>query len=352
MQPYSGTPGSYGVYARLQNVTLLIKALTSVSIGRDTWATLMFTPMALVLHASGDDQSSTAGGSVPNELFSEYRLFSIGGSPQAPSGSGLFASSDGALDGGHMQVCQFTVHVRSLIDALTLSSGACTGVAPTALTYPASDGRLLVEQAEPASAGVAGGAKRSQCSLVTRPIRDRVLDLHFQDALISNRLSLRGDVARNVLSDLIAFQCEQVRLRFHANGDSVIEGINSPYGSCTFTLPKGMDGVLGAVSGDPAVEGRYLLAHFALAVLGGAGGSGKSVRSGGGFGLGGTAAAPGGKGGAEAVPVADVIAFSRLTFNINTERQLCVMHRARDHDVQVRVDVVISPVSLMLDDIL
>ena len=353
----SPVTSTFGVYARLQNVSLLIKALTSVSVGRDTWATLMFTPMAVVLHASGDDQSSTAGGSVPNELFSEYRLFCIGG--QAGGGAaedasgGLFPpSAEDAQQPGQMQVCQFMVHVRSLIDALTLSSGATTGTAQTVLTFPASDGRLLVEQSESAAAGVSGGAKRSQCSLVTRPIRERVLDLHFQDALISHRLSLRGDFARELLSDLVAFQCEQVRLRFKPSGDVIVEGVNSPFGSCAFTLPKGMDGVLGSVCGDSAIEGRYLLSHFALAVLGGAGGTGKSIRTGGGYGLGGSAGAPSGKGGAEPTPITDLIAFSRLTFNVNTERQLCVMHRARDHDIQVRVDVVIAPVSLMLDDII
>lgn len=394
------------VYIVLNKIPLFIRALSTVAIGRDAWTTVICTPTALILHTAADDQCCTASGSVPRELFIEYRLgttmsevhsrqqqrgAATGGSSalvvavDADASAGGGRSPDGGGLGGDEEDnanqigpdAQFMVHVQSFIDALTVA-GAQSLASPyltATVSFPERDGKLLVELSEPANTTASGHARLVQCHLMTRPLRERMLDLRFQDSLTANRLCLRADVAKDLLADIAAFNCEHVRISFPAAPDgaaaaavgganaqqqqqqqcAVIEGLKGPYGDMSCVVDRSTDGVIALDVTDPHVVGKYPLTHFAVALSSGkwyglvGGGSTAPEGGGGGRGGGGRGGGGSGAGGGDA-SVPDLASFSRVTLNFNRERQLCVMHRTREHDVQVRVDVVITPLSTLFDE--
>lgn len=346
------------VYIVFNKIPLFIKALSTVAVGKDSWTTVICTPSAVILHTAADDQCCTAAGSMPKELFIDYRLgttMTAIHKQQRGAASNEVIALDNDSDSANVQSssdpnaigadAQFMVHVQSLIDALTIA-GPSAFLSPyltVTISFPERDGRLLVELSEPANTTANGHAKLLQCHLITRPLRERMLDLRFQDSLVANRLCLHGDVGKVLLGDLAAFQCEHVRVSFTSSGQAIIEGLKGPFGDMSFVVDRTTDGVLALEVVDTAVVGTYPLTHFAAALSSGGRSALPNPAGNANFGGGRAAGGP-----ADAVP--DIATFSRLTLNFNRERQLCVMHRAREHDVQVRVDVVITPLSTLMDD--
>ena len=305
---------------RVGNTALLLRTLSVLNLGKDSWATVAFTQQVVIFHTSGDDLSTTATATLPSSLFQEYHV--IGDA-------------------------RFMVNLSAFCDALTLlgAQAVASSFVKVVLAFPTSDGRLLVE--------IIDQQRSAQSILVTRAVKDRLLDLRFSDSLTSNRVILRGDAAREAVQDLVALQCSQAELRFVAAGTDdrggscpprlLISGSPSVLGSIQVSLDKSSDCVLHLEIGDAAVSGKYLTSHLATAC-------GLHVRSAstrfaggvGGGGGGGSGAGPSG------FPYGD-LGFERLTLLLNTERQLCVVHQGRDHDVPVAVSIVITPLFAGLD---
>jgi hypothetical protein len=297
-------------HCRVGNSALLLRALSVLSLGRDTWATVAFTPQVVIIHSAGEDQSTTATATLPSSLFQDYHV------------------------AGEVR---FMVDLTALSDALTLLGAhtVASAFVKVVLAYPTSDGRLLVE--------IMDQHRSAQSILVTRAVKERLLDLRFSDALTANRAIVRGDAVREAVLDLVALQCTHAEVAFRdgLEGGSpariLFSGSQSVLGAVEVSLDRTADSVLLLEPGDQTVKGKYLTAHLATAV-------GLHARS--------SPFAPlrpsSSAAGNQQAPYGD-FGFEKLSLLINTERQLCVVHRGRDHDVPVAISIVITPLFAGLD---
>lgn len=296
------------VHCRLNSTSMLLRVLQTLSIGKDTWSSCVFTRDVLIFHTAGDDQASTASATIPRSMFSEYVV-----------------SAD---------VPRFMVHVQSLVDALLMGGGALlhSAAAKFVLAYPTGDGRLLVELED--------SRRTIQSTLSTRPVKDRLLDMRFSDALAVNRITLRGDVLMEFLCDVSAFQADTVRVAFTPTHLRIV-GMDSPLGTVDIAVGKKNEAVLGFDVGDTSLTPKYHTQHILRACGMRLGKSGGGGRPGGAFPTG---------GGDAGFPSADGSGgFERLTLVVNAERQLCVMHQGLDHSIPAMVNIVISSVCELED---
>lgn len=178
------------------------------------------------------------------------------------------------------------------------------------VAYPDADAQCIVEAAD--------GARTVRCAIVTRPVRERLLDLRFQDAVCPNRIALRGDVAQEVLSDLIAMAPDHVLVTF-TSAAACFAGTGGAFGSLTVEVGRHLNGVLHFEAGDDTLQPKYLSVQTLHA-------------------LGGNAHSK------------DVV-FERVAVHVNAERQLCVQHSGinSDADRHVEVQFVVQPLSALLD---
>lgn len=298
------------IHCTLPNASLFLKVLQTVSIARESWTSCIFTRDVLVLHTAGDDQSSTATATVPKSLFGEY----------AVAGE-----------------CRFMVHVNALTDALLI--GGPQALYSTAvsfrMSFPTSDGgRLLVELDD------SKGCRCLQSKIVTRPVKERLLDLRFSESLITNRVTLRGDAVVELLHDLTGFQAAQTRFEFSPTHFKLI-GLESSFGSCLeIAVPKTSDVVIGLEVGDVTVKPKYHTHHLAAAC-----GVGTSSSSRGAF----RSADSGNSFDPASMWGSGASSFERLTLAVNGERQLSVTHQGLDHTVPVMVNVVLSPICDLME---
>jgi cell cycle checkpoint protein len=288
------------VHCRLSNTSLMLRVLSTLSIGKDSWSSCVFTRDVLVFHTAGDDQASTASATIPRAMFSEYVV-----------------SSD---------VPRFMVHVQSLLDALLMGGSGLlhSTTAKFVIAYPTGDGRLLVELED--------SRRTIQSTLSTRPVKDRLLDMRFSDALAVNRITVRGDALLELLADISAFQADTVRIAFTPTHLRIV-GLDSPLGTADITIGKKHDAVLGFDVGDTTICPKYHAVHL-LRACGAHRSAGRSAQA---SGAGCDAGALGFGGSGDCTN-----GFERLTIVINAERQLCVMHQGLDHSIPALVNIVIS----------
>ncbi|ORC89048.1 cell cycle checkpoint protein [Trypanosoma theileri] len=306
------------VYCRVAHPHLLLKALAVLTITKDSWATVAFSDNVVVLHVEGSDQSITATATLPTALFSEYS----------------------ATD------ARFMVHLASLRDALLLGGPALLSTVTLArivLAYPMGDAKLLVELTD--------GDCVLQSTLVTRPVKDHLLDLHFGNARVVNKLTLLGDVARDVIEDLVVAQCPQVVVVLDPQEGVTLRGEGGPYGAVTVQMRRNAEVILSTLAEGKHAQTRVLRSHLALAC--GVRAGGKLLRMTGSnndhlLGNIGLFSSSGGGGGGGQQPTFG--GFERLLFQINEERQLSVVHTTRDHDIAVTVNVVVSPLCDLYDE--
>lgn len=297
---------------QLVHVQPLLKALCCLNFGRDPWVTIVFTQERTVLHTASDDQSMTATATVPNSVFSAY---------ECPESTRVMVSTP------------------NIIDAVTMMSGASMGGSgvKVLLAYPTSDDRFLVEAVE--------DDRSSRTALLVRAVKERLLDLRFRDALVTNRVMIKGDVLRDMVADLLAFQCENVALVLTAKKLGLV-GLRSPHGNATIEIEREAEGVLHFEVSDESVQPRYHISHLALAV----GLTQMKAHAHSKFGF----TAPGAA--QYAVYVGGGIssespAFENLFLQLNTESQLLVTHQgARAHDAEAQVNFTVNPLAV-LDDI-
>jgi hypothetical protein len=268
---------------RLVNLGAFARALTLMAPPKgDVWVTVAFTSSHMVLHLATDDQCTTATATVPKETFSEFR-----------------ADPD----------CRFMVCLSNLTAALQLcgpTAAASNGA--VRIAYPDADSKCLVETAD--------GDRLLRCAILTRPVKERLLDLRFHDALCPNRLSLRGDVCRELVLDLQSMQPDHLHITFSSTA-ACFSATGGNYGSLTMEVSRHADGVLHFEAGDDSLQPKYLSGQAAHALGGSA-----STRD---------------------------VWFDRATVHVNAERQLCVAHHGRDHELEVQVQFVVQPLSALLD---
>jgi cell cycle checkpoint protein len=304
------------VHCRLSSSSTLLRVLHTLSICRDTWSSCVFTRDVLIFHTAGDDQASTASATIPRSMFAEY-----------------IVSSDAP---------RFMVHVQSLVDALLMGGSALlhSTAAKFILAFPTGDGRLLVELEDP--------RRTIRSTLSTRPVKERLLDMRFGDALSVNRITIRGDAVMEILGDISAFQADTVQLAFTPTHLRIV-GLDSPLGTTEITIGKKHDAVLGFDVGDtsllPKFHSKHLMRACGLGPRGGSGSGGGSNRGHGMY----VAGDAGGTGGFLTSAGEASSGFERLTLMINAERQLCVMHQGLDHSIPAMVNVVISSVCELED---
>ncbi len=310
-------------HCRVGNSSLLLRTLSVLSLGRDSWATVAFTPTVVIFHTAGDEMSTTATATLPSEMFLDYHV---------------------AGD------VRFMVNLGAMCDALTLlgAHAVASAFIKVILAFPTSDGRLLVELADQ--------QRTAQTLLVTRGVKERLLDLRFSDALTSNRVILRGDAAQEAVQDLVSLGCSDAEVMFLEGGGSgimggaatssstaprvVLAGSKSVLGSINVSLNKSADSVLLLDIGDPAVKGKYLTSHLALAVGLHARALSSSISR---------AVGQSGGGGGNPQQFFGDCGFEKLSLLLNQERQLCVLHQGREHDIQVAISIVITPLFAGLD---
>lgn len=330
------------VHATVQYPILLFKALTAVKLNkdRDCWATVIFTDTVVVLHVEGSDQSSTATAMLPRKLFAEY------------------AVSDAKME----------VHLQTLMDAMLLRgpTALTTNAAVIRLAYSSADGGIVIEltdrpadvfgRGSSSSGGLGmsamaaaigdgdsafpGGTRVLQSRIVTRPVKDNLLDLHFRDNAIAGQVTLLGDALRDAIGDLVGAQCAEATLVIDPRHKSVrLLGEGSPFGSVEVLIRRNAKALLSFGDGEAGREARTKVSTRHLAVACGASGGGV-----GGTGGGRSRGAAGAVAGADASGGATVGGgFERLTLQINARGQLSVVHMERDHDVKVTVTVVVNP---------
>ncbi|KAK7202191.1 Cell cycle checkpoint protein RAD1-like [Novymonas esmeraldas] len=358
------------VYCRLASPPVFLRALHTVAVSRDGWATVAFTDSHVVLHVEGTDENMTATCTMPKSLFAEYAVVET----------------------------RFAVHIPTLIDALLmLGPSVATASMRAVLAYPADDAKLLVEltptersaggaftggvvttQAEPSR----GGARMLQSLLVTRNVRDHLLDLRFAQTPLLAQVTLQGDMVRELIADVAAAQCSEVSIRIDAKLGVVLRGEGGPYGQVESHIHADSEALL-SLSRERSAETRVYSHHLALAcgARGAAGGAGASSGATGGAGAGGggrmrggvagggggardgrlssaeymlmglSTSSASGAGGAGGGAAAGALfgGFERLTLQINAQRQLSVLHTQRDHELKVSVAVVVLPLSSVYD---
>ncbi|KPA75376.1 hypothetical protein ABB37_08655 [Leptomonas pyrrhocoris] len=349
------------VYCRIASPTVLLRALHTVAVSRDGWATVVFTDSHVVLHVEGTDENMTATCTLPKALFAEYAVVDT----------------------------RFAVHIPTLIDALLmLGPAVLTASTRAVLAYPTEDAKLLVELTPsarlscsyPASGGAAEvdaqmavGQRILQSLLVTRNVKDHVLDLRFAEATLLAQVTLQGDVLRELIADVTAAQCTEVALRVDPKQGLLMRGEGGPFGEVTARIAANSDVVL-ALSREQAGETRVYAHHLALACGVRGLGSGSGLNAGGNArGRGGPTpntaagfsardgrlsnadfilmglAAAGGSGGGGGGAATLFGGFERLTLQINAQRQLSVLHTQREHEQKVAVTVVVMPLCSVYD---
>jgi hypothetical protein len=272
---------------RIAHPSAFLKALTVMAPANhrttDPWISLLFLggTGGLAIHHASEDLSVTTTASMPRELFSDF-------------------TTEGD--------CRFMVSLASLVTAIGVCTQSAAGAgARVLLEYPNSDGKCNVE--------IGDGDVAAQCSLLTRSVKDRLLDLRFEDALAPNRVTLRGDVVKDLVADLLAFSTEHVNVFFSA-ASMCLHGTGSPHGSLTIEVDRGGEGVILFEAADDSVQSKYLCTH-ALHALGG--------------------------------NAATKEWFEQVQLRVNTERQLCVQHYGRAAEMNVTLEFVVQPLSMLLD---
>lgn len=357
------------VYCRIGSPTVLLRALHTVAVSRDGWATVVFTDSHVVLHVEGTDENMTATCTLPKSLFAEYAVVES----------------------------RFSLHIPTLMDALLmLGPAVLTSSTRAVLAYPTEDAKLLVEltpsdrlstsyvmpgrrvadvQEEEASVGL--GQRVLQSLLVTRNVREDVLDLRFAEASLLAQITLQGDAIRDLISDLTAAQCTEVSLRVDSRHGLSLRGKGAPFGEVSAHIAANSDVVL-SLSREQAGETQVYTHHFALAcgVRGFSSGSGAGSsgigRGRGGFNANNNNNSSGGGGfscrdgrlsstdyilmglsassGSSSSGAATLFGgFERLTLQINAQRQLSVLHTQREHEQKVAVTVVVMPLCNIYD---
>ncbi|ESL08098.1 hypothetical protein TRSC58_04206 [Trypanosoma rangeli SC58] len=299
------------VYCRVAQPHLLLKALAVLTMAKDSWVTVAFAESLVVLHVEGTDQSITATATLPKALFSEYSA---------------------------KNVC-FSVHLATLRDALLLGGPALlapVGLARIVLAYPMSDARLLVELTD--------GDCTLQSTLATRPVKERLLDLRFGEAHVTNQMVLLGDAARDAIEDLVVAQCPHAVVVLDPDIGVTLRGEGGPYGAVTVQLRRSSEVILSALEGGTRAHTRVLRSHLALAC--GVRPGGKLWRAAGAV----ADTVPGLQGASGGAAQPAFGGFERLMFQVNEERQLCVVHMPRDPGVSVNVTVVVSPLCGLYDE--
>ncbi|GET88104.1 hypothetical protein, conserved [Leishmania tarentolae] len=358
------------IYCRLASPPVFLRALHTVSVSRDGWATVVFTDSHVVLHVEGADENMTATCTLPKNVFAEYAVVET----------------------------RFALHIPTLIDALLmLGPSVATASTRAVLAYPTDDAKLLVELTPTDRAGSGctaggfsggvpltqsdlgvGGSRMLQSLLVTRNVRDHLLDLRFSEAALLAQVTLQGDTVRDLIADVTAAQCTEVSIRIDPKLGVILRGEGGPYGEVEAHV-HGTSEALLSLSREQSASTRVYTHHLALA-CGGRGGVGGGGSSGGGSGAGGTsggrlrgtgagmrdgrlsntdyilmglaasiagASSSGGGGGAAVGTLFG--GFERLTLQINAQRQLSVLHTQRDHELKVFVTVVVMPLSSVYD---
>ena len=269
----------------LQQTTPLLRAVTLMAPAKgDPWVTVAFTPGHMVLHLATDDQCCTATATVPKELFTELR-----------------ADTD----------CRFMVSLSNLTAALQLAApAALANGSAVRIAYPDADSRCVVET------HCGAGSRTLRASMITRPVKERLLDLRFLDAVAPNRAELLGEICRDMVSDINAVTPDHLHITFAAPA-VCFAGTGGNYGSVTVEVSRHSDGVLNFEAGDDSVQPKYLCAQ-AMRAFGGFAASKETL-------------------------------FERVTLAVNTERQLSVHHHGRDVDRDAAVLFVLQPLSALLD---
>ncbi|CAJ1024090.1 Cell cycle checkpoint protein RAD1-like, putative [Leishmania guyanensis] len=353
------------IYCRLASPPVFLRALHTVSVSRDGWATVVFTDSHVVLHVEGTDENMTATCTLPKNLFAEYAVVET----------------------------RFALHIPTLIDALLmLGPSVATASTRAVLAYPTDDAKLLVELT-PADRFAGGGSptlsdlgvggdRMLQSLLVTRNVRDHLLDLRFSEAALLAQVTLQGDAVRDLIADVTAAQCTEVSIRIDPKLGVLLRGEGGPYGEVEAHVNANSE-VLLSLSRERSASTRVYTHHLALAcgARGGTGGGGSSsggsgaggtgggrlrgtVPGGGGsstrdgrlsntdyilMGLAASAVGAGGSGSGGAAVGTLFGGFERLTLQINAQRQLSVLHMQRDHELKVSVTVVVMPLSSVYD---
>ncbi|KAG5479965.1 hypothetical protein LSCM1_06384 [Leishmania martiniquensis] len=361
------------IYCRIASPQVFLRALYTVSVSRDGWATVVFTDSHVVLHVEGTDENMTATCTLPKHLFAEYAVVEA----------------------------RFALHIPTLIDALLmLGPSVATASTRAVLAYPTDDAKLLVELTPTdrfsgggSAGGLAGGgpplqadldvggARVLQSLLVTRNVRDHLLDLRFSEAALLAQVTLQGDTVRDLIADLTAAQCSEVSIHIDPKLGVILRGEGGPFGEVEAHVHASSEALL-SLSREQSASTRVYTHHLALAcgtrggtASGGGGGSISSAGGGGGGCLRGTGAAGGsfsgrdgrlsnadyilmglaasavgaGSSGGGAAVGALFGGFERLTLQINAQRQLSVLHTQRDHELRVSVTVVVMPLSSLCD---
>jgi hypothetical protein len=275
---------------RVSDVPLLLKTLNTVAAPRGgSWATVVFSQDVVIIHTAGENHSFTGTATIPRSLFVEYTV---------------------------TKDLQFTVNVFGLIDALMLGGAHTVTSSAVRFTimYPTMDDRVLVE--------VQDSHRVLQTTLVTRPVRERLLSLRFTDSLTMNRICMRGDAVADLISDLSAFQVETVRVGF-TRRSFLMTGLRSVLGEVVIELSKHSELVMMHDVGDESLTSAYLMGDIALACS-----PQRQLRRG---------------------TVEGDSGFERVTLLVNRDRQLCVTHQGLDHVVPVMVSMVLNP-QICLDD--
>ncbi|KPI84952.1 hypothetical protein ABL78_5995 [Leptomonas seymouri] len=346
------------VYCRIASPAVFLRALHTVSVSRDGWATVVFIDSHVVLHVEGTDDNMTATCTLPKTLFAEYAVVET----------------------------RFSLHIPTLIDALLmLGPAVLTASTRAVLAYPTEDARLLVEltpsdcpsvsytavaSSTAYDAQLGTGQRILQSLLVTRSVKDQVLDLRFAEATLLAQVTLQGDAMRDLIADLTAAQCTEASIRVDPTHGLSLRGQGGPFGEVFAHIGAHSDAVL-ALSRDQAGETRVYTHHLALACgLRGAGSGGSTGPSGNSRGRGGPNASAGGGfsardgrlstadgilmglaasgvGGSGAATVFG--GFERLTLQINSRRQLSVLHTQREHEQKAAVTVVVMPLCSVYD---
>ncbi|CAJ1988335.1 Cell cycle checkpoint protein RAD1-like [Leishmania donovani] len=358
------------IYCRLASPPVFLRALHTVSVSRDGWATVVFTDSHVVLHVEGTDENMTATCTLPKNLFAEYAVVET----------------------------RFALHIPTLIDALLmLGPSVATASTRAVLAYPTDDAKLLVELTPTdrvagggscggfsgggpltqSDLGV-GGSRMLQSLLVTRNVRDHLLDLRFSESALLAQVTLQGDTVRDLIADVTAAQCAEVSIRIDPKLGVILRGEGGPYGEVEAHVHATSEALL-SLSREQFASTRVYTHHLALAcgARGGTGGGGSSGGSAGAGGTGGgrlrgtgasvrdgrlsnadyilmglaaSAAGAGSSGGGGGAAVGTLFGgFERLTLQINAQRQLSVLHTQRDHELKVFVTVVVMPLSSVYD---
>lgn len=369
-----------------------LRALHFLSVSKDPWAILTVTSEFVVVHAASEDQSVTATTAFPKDMFESYRLSAL---PSTSSSSSFsyrtFSGTDAyAAEGGDGATGTLSVQVCLSLLTLRQAVAACGAILPSKITlsYPQGDGRLGVEAVDAAAAaaaavsgpavtassaysatgggGTAGTGRVVQCQVLTRPVREQMLDLRFHDALVPNTISLSTELSREIAGNLTALSnVEHISLSFSTTAGLTFTAAGSPMGTAMIQAPMpprgtsmgvgraygGSGGGAGAAAGvgvfkyeaaNDTLQPSYLAHHFVYALSGsldgtaggvGMGGSSSGGSSGRGGGGGGYDAAGGSSGGYAAAGSATMGAvgtgiptYDTVTLQVNSEKQLCVRH--------------------------